>query len=213
MPHLLVYFCCYLRFPGKSSGQSKGIVEWEMDVIRQVVKSSQQLIKLAFCTARAPRDTTYQCDQGVLSEFRAARMHVLLVWQVKLQSIRAAPSMDSFCIPIELISPQSLLFCHLLAWHVHLRQRQARVATKPWNLSRKLMIINVNLNHTSLLWCWVRNWTGQHSGPSLFNFVLNLATHMAETNKEVSKGLVLVKDPGCQIHLPELKLVAGLEQR
>ncbi|KAL5254332.1 hypothetical protein ACHWQZ_G013943 [Mnemiopsis leidyi] len=55
----------------------------------------------------------------------------------------------------------------------------------------------VRVNGELTDWFDVRSGTGQGDiqGPPLFNVVLNLATHMAETNKEVSKGLVLVKDP------------------
>ena len=46
-------------------------------------------------------------------------------------------------------------------------------------------------------WFDVGSGTGQGDiqRPSMFNVVLNLATYLAEIDKEVSKGLVLVKNP------------------
>ena len=51
----------------------------------------------------------------------------------------------------------------------------------------------VRVNGEPTDWFDVGSGTGQGDiqGPPLFN----IATHMAETNKEVSKGLVLIKDP------------------
>ena len=55
----------------------------------------------------------------------------------------------------------------------------------------------VRVNGELTDWFNVGSGTGQGDiqGPPMFNVVLNLSMHMAETNKNVSKGLVLVKDP------------------
>ena len=55
----------------------------------------------------------------------------------------------------------------------------------------------VRVNGELTDWFDVGSGTGQGDiqGPPMFNVVLNLAIHMAEINKDLSKGLVLVKDP------------------
>ena len=76
--------------------------------------------------------------------------------------------------------------------HYGLPEECIRIFQTFFNGTMSAVRVNGELND----WFTVSSVTGQEDipGPPVFNFCLNLAAYMAEANKTVSRGVVLLKE-------------------